>query len=53
MLSYLLNLLKSLGEKYGIGFGDPPAFKEMIRAVVNANHWTFPDLICTRSVSVS
>jgi hypothetical protein len=49
ILPYLKNILKSLAEKYKIVFCDPPAFKEMVRAVVNSNNWTFVDLIRTRS----
>jgi hypothetical protein len=51
--AYLKSLLESLGEKYKTGFRNPPAFKEMIRAAVNTNNWTFANLICTRSVFVS
>ena len=49
MLPYFLNLLKSLAEKYKMSFCTPPAFREIVRAVVNSNGWTSPHLICTRS----
>jgi len=50
MFPYLLNILKSLAEKYKICLSNPPTFKEMVRAAVNTNNWTFANLICTRSV---
>jgi hypothetical protein len=53
MLPYLLNILKSLAGKYKISCHTSPAFKEMVRAAVNSNNWTFANLICTRSVWVS
>jgi len=53
MKSYLLNILNALFGKYNIRYHTPPAFREMVRAAVNSNNWTFPNLICTRSVSVS
>jgi len=53
MLPYLLNILKSLAGKYKISCHTSPTFKEMVRAAVNSNNWTFANLICTRSVCVS
>lgn len=53
MLPYLLNILKSLACKYKISCHASPAFKEMVRAAVNSNGWTFANLICTCSVCVS
>ena len=53
MLPYLLNILKSLSDKYKIRYSNSPAFKELVRAAVNSNNWTFADLICTRSVILS
>jgi len=49
VLPYFLQILKSLSEKHGIRFGEPPAFVEIIRAAVNSNNWIFSNLICTRS----
>ena len=53
VLPYFLNVLKSLAEKYKMSFHTPPAFREIIRAAVNSNSWTFANRICTRSVWLS
>lgn len=53
VLPYFLNVLKSLAEKYSMSVHTPPAFREIIRAAVNSNSWTFTNWICTRSVCVS
>jgi len=49
MLPYYINILKSLAEKYKMSFHTPPAFREIVRAVVNSNSWMFDHFICTRS----
>ena len=49
MQPYFLNIIISLAEKYQAQFKTPPAFKEIIRAVVNGGAWTFVKTICTRS----
>jgi hypothetical protein len=49
LLPYFLHILQNLTERYGINFGKPPAFKEMVRAVTNTNNWIFPHQFCTRS----
>ena len=53
MLPYFLGILNGLAEKHKTRFGDPPAFKEIIRAVVNTNHWDFAYRVSTRSAGVS
>jgi len=53
MLPYLLNIFKSLSGKYKIRYRTMPVFTELVRAVVNSNNWTFPNLICTRSACMS
>jgi hypothetical protein len=53
VLPYFLYILKSLTVKHRIQFDNPPAFKEIVRAVVNSNGWIFARPICTRSVSLS
>jgi hypothetical protein len=45
---YFESVLASLKEKYGTGFSNPPAPKEIVRAVVNAHLW-----IHTRSAFLS
>jgi hypothetical protein len=47
---YFMNILKTLSVKHGTCYQDPPAFKEIVRAVVNSNNWIFAKTICTRSV---
>jgi hypothetical protein len=47
---YFMNILKTLSIKHGARYQDPPAFREIIRAVVNSNNWIFAHTICTRSV---
>jgi len=39
--AYFLNILKALAQKHGAFYQEPPAFKEIIRAVVNSNNWFF------------
>jgi hypothetical protein len=46
---YFLNILLTLVEKYGVEFGIPPAFREIVRAVANSNNWVFAHQLCTRS----
>jgi hypothetical protein len=46
---YFFQILLTLVEKYGARFGEPPAFKETVRAVANANCWIFAHQLCTRS----
>jgi hypothetical protein len=50
---YFLNILKSLGEKYGLPLVPKPAFRELVRAVVNSGNWIFAGNLCTRSASAS
>ena len=52
VVSYFMNILKALTEKYNIPFKSPPAFREVIRAIGNTNNWIFAHQICTRSVSL-
>ena len=51
VMPYFLNIIKSLIEKFGVRFGEPPAFRETVRAVVNSNNWIFARQVCTRSAS--
>jgi len=53
MLPYFLGILNGLTAKHKMWFGDPPAFKTIIRAVVNTNHWKFAHSVTTRSAGVS
>jgi len=46
---YFLHILLTLIEKMGASFGNPPAFREILRAVSNSNNWIFAHQICTRS----
>ena len=46
---YFLNILKTLEEKLGIKYPEPPALCEIVRAVANTNNWIFANSICTRS----
>ena len=41
--------LKSLALKHQIQFYDPPAFKEIIRAIANSNNWVFLNFLCTQA----
>ena len=52
MLPYFLGILTGLAEKHNTQFGEVPAFKTIIRAVVNSNHWNFAHLVSTRSGAV-
>jgi hypothetical protein len=52
MLPYFLGILNGLSEKHKMWFGNPPAFKTIIRAVVNTNHWNFAYSMSTRSAAV-
>lgn len=38
---YFLNIMKSLGEKYGLPPVRKPAFRELVRAAVNSGNWIF------------
>ena len=38
---YFVSILLTLVEKLGVNFGNPPAFKEIVRAVANSNNWIF------------
>lgn len=51
ILPYLLSVLESLTESLGMRFGEPPAFREMIRAAANSHRWSFALKVSTRSVS--
>lgn len=53
MLGYFLGILAGLSEKHQISWGPAPSLKEMVRATVNTNRWTFPGKILTRSCPVS
>ena len=46
---YFINILKSLEEKHKISYRDSPAFKEIVRAVVNSNNWIIPQTRCTQT----
>jgi hypothetical protein len=48
---YFLRVLQSLVEKFGVSFGRPPAFGEIVRAAANSNNWIFARQLCTRSAS--
>ncbi|MCL2841526.1 MAG: DUF6431 domain-containing protein [Defluviitaleaceae bacterium] len=39
--SYFLSVILILTAKYGVSFGKPLAFREMVRAVANSNNWIF------------
>jgi hypothetical protein len=43
--------MATLTEKFGVSFGKPPAFKEIVRAVANSNNWVFAHQLFTRSES--
>jgi hypothetical protein len=47
--TYFLHILLTLVEKTSASFGNPPAFREIIRAVANSNNWIFAHQVCTRS----
>jgi hypothetical protein len=49
---YFFGILSSLVEKYKIESDHAPAFKSVVRAVVNANRWVFAHTLCTRSDAV-
>jgi len=51
VLPYFLNIMKSLIAKHKISPGKAPAFREVVRAVVNSAGWIFAGEICTRSAS--
>ena len=53
VLPYFLNIIKSLTEKYRVIFTPVPAFKVIVRAIVNSGSWIFAHAICTRSESMS
>ncbi|MDR1665223.1 MAG: DUF6431 domain-containing protein [Clostridiales bacterium] len=46
---YFMSVLLTLAARYGVSFNNPPAFREMVRAVVNSCNWLFSHQICTRS----
>jgi hypothetical protein len=50
---YFMGVIESLRHRYKLIVSAPPAFKEIIRAVMNSNNWIFEKSICTRSVDVS
>jgi len=50
---YFLHVLKALAEKYKMKFSSPPTFRQILRAAVNSNSFTFANLICTRSACLS
>ena len=41
VVTYFLNIQKTLEEKLPAEFSKPPAFREIVRAVANSNHWVF------------
>ena len=49
--SYFLQILVVLEARYKVSFGNPPAFREKVRAVANSNNWIFAHQVCTRSVN--
>ena len=49
VLPYFMSILSTLSEKFGVNFGKPPAFKEMVRATANSNNWIFAHQLFTRS----
>ena len=51
VLPYFLNVLKSLSIKYEIPYNPVPAFKKIVRAIVNSGSWIFASSLCTRSAS--
>ena len=48
---YFLGILLTLVARFGVSFGEPPTFKEIVRAVANSNNWVFAHQVCTRSES--
>ena len=38
---YFLHILMTLVERFGVSFGNPPDFREKMRAVANSNNWVF------------
>lgn len=46
LLPYLIHVLQSLDAKSQLAFGDICAPKEMVRAVVNTNHWIHTRSAC-------
>jgi hypothetical protein len=48
---YFLNILLTLVSRFGVSYGNPPAFKETVRAVANSNSWVFAWQICTCSAT--
>ena len=48
---YFLSILLTLTAKYDVRFGNPPAFRETVRAIVNSNNWIFAWQLCTCSAS--
>jgi hypothetical protein len=46
---YFLAILLTLVARFGVSFGNPPAFREIVRAVANSNNWVFAHQLCTRS----
>jgi hypothetical protein len=46
---YFLSILLTLVARFGVSYGNPPAFKETVRAVANSNNWVFAHQLCTRS----
>jgi len=53
IVPYFINILKSLYQKLGIVYNGVPAFKELIRAVLNSGNWIFASSLCTRSACKS
>ena len=45
MKSYFSNILKSIAKKYEFEYQEPPAFRKIVRAVVNTNNWIFANPI--------
>jgi len=47
---YFIHILATLTATYGVSYGEPPAFRETVRAVANSNNWIFTNQFCTCSV---
>ncbi len=53
VLPYFLSILKSLSQKLNRPYDKAPAFKGIVRVVVNSGHWIFANDLCTRSGAMS
>ena len=50
---YFLSIIKSINQKLNKPYDKAPAFREIVRGVVNTGHWIFANDICTRSEAMS